>query len=167
MAGWFFDWKGYDYDGVEALMSFTRSRTFLQLIYCWGLSSLITIVPLWVGPLHAEWLDVGGKVEKGLTVYTVYVDTDSIRRKGDLVTLWSLFDYMSIQSIVGGPWLSSKTRREYDCARERVRLLGYMTFTGNMGNGEAVYSNSDQSAWEPLAPESIDRKLWDIACSGT
>src|SRR5215831_8695194 len=141
-------------------------KSVLPLVSCWGLWSLITIVPLWVEPSYAEWLDVGGKAEKGLTVYTVYVDTDSISRKGDIVTLWALFDYMSIQSIVGGPWLSSKTRREYDCARERVRLLGYMTFTGNMGSGEAVFSNSDQSAWEPLAPESIDRKLWDIACNG-
>ena len=141
-------------------------RTVLPLVYCLGLWSLITIEPLSVGPLYAEWLGVGGKVEKGLTVYTVYVDTDSIRRKDNIVTLWALFDYMSIQSIVGGPWLSSKTRREYDCVKARVRLLGYMTFTGNMGSGEAVYSNSDQSAWEPLAPDSMDRTLWDVACSG-
>ena len=148
-------------------MSFTTRiyRTVLPLVYCLGLW-LVTIGPLSVGPLYAEWLNVGGKVEKGLTVYTVYVDTDSIQRKDNIVALWALFDYMSIQSIVGGPWLSSKTRREYDCVKERVRLLGYMTFTGNMGSGEAVYSNSDQSAWEPLAPDSMDRTLWDVACSG-
>jgi len=116
--------------------------------------------------IYAEWVNVGGKVERGLTVYTAYVDTESIRRKGNIVTLWALFDYMTIQSIVGGPWLSSKTRRQYDCVEERVQLLGYMTFTGNMGSGEAAYSNSEQSPWEPMAPDSIDRKLWEIACSG-
>src|SRR5262245_20054538 len=134
--------------------------------YALGIWSLITIVLLSVGPLYAEWLDVGGKVERGLTVYTVYVDTDSMLRQGDIVTLWALFDYMSIQSIVGGPWLSSKARRAYDCVNKRVRLLGYMTFTGNMGSGEVVFSNSDQSAWEPLAPDSMDRKVWEVACSG-
>ena len=143
-------------------------RTYLPLYFCLGIWSLITIVPLCLAPLYvyAEWVDVGGKVEKGLTVYTVYVDTDSIRRNGDTATLWALFDYMTIQSIVGGPWLSSKTRREYDCVEERVRLVGYMTFTGNMGSGEAVYSNSSQGAWEPIEPNSIDRKLWEVACSG-
>ena len=141
-------------------------RTFLPLVLASGIWSLITIVPLCVGPLYAEWVEVGGKVEKGLTVYTVYVDTDSIRRNGNIVTLWAMFNYMTIQSIVGGPWLSSKTRREYDCVKERVRLLGYMTFTGNMGSGETVYSNSDQSTWEPMAPDSIDLKLWEVACSG-
>ena len=136
------------------------------LAHCSGMWSLITLLWLCVGPLYAEWVDVGGKVAKGLTVYTVYVDTDSIRRRGDIVSLWAVFDYMSIQSIVGGPWLSSKTRREYDCVEERVRLLGYMTFSGNMGSGEAVYSNSDQSTWQPMAPDSIDRKLWEVVCSG-
>jgi len=141
-------------------------RTVLPLLCSSGLWLLITIGPLLDGPLYAEWLDAGGKVERGLTVYTVYVDTDSISRKGDIVTLWALFDYMSIQSIVGGPWLSSKARRAYDCVNKRVRLLGYMTFTGNMGSGEVVFSNADQSAWEPLAPDSMDRTIWDVACNG-
>jgi hypothetical protein len=127
---------------------------------------LITILRLCIEPVNAEWVDVAGKLEKGLTVYTVFVDTESIQRNGDVVTLWALFDYMTIQSIVGGPWLSSKTRREYNCVDGRVRLVGYMTFTGNMGSGEAVYSNSNQSAWEPMAADSIDRKLSDVACSG-
>jgi hypothetical protein len=130
-----------------------------------GICSLVTIVTLFLRPVYAEWIGVGGKVDKGLTIYTVYVDADSISRTGENVTLWALFDYMSIQSIVGGPWLSSKTRREYDCSNERVRLLGYMTFTGNMGSGEPVFSNSDQSPWEPIAPGSIDSGLWEVACS--
>jgi hypothetical protein len=128
--------------------------------------SLLTILQLSVGPVHAEWVGVGGKVEKGLTVYNVYVETESIQRDGDIVSLWTLFDYMTIQSIVGGPWLSSKTRREYDCAEKRVRLLGYMTYTGNMASGEVVYSNSTQSAWEPIASDSMDANIWDVACSG-
>jgi hypothetical protein len=150
---------------LHALYDYT-SRPLVPFIYCAGIWSLITI--LWllcVGPVCAEWVDVAGKREKGLTVYTVYVDTESIQRNGDIVTLWALFDYMTIQSIVGGPWLSSKTRREYDCVEERGRLVGYMTFTGNMGSGEAVYSNSSQGAWEPMACDNIDRKLWEVACS--
>jgi hypothetical protein len=98
-------------------------RLYRKLVHRSGIWSLM-LVPLCVGPLYAEWVDVGAKVEKGLTIYTVYVDADSIRRTGNTVTLWALFDYMSIQSIVGGPWLSSKTRREYDCVRQRIRLLG-------------------------------------------
>lgn len=148
-------------------MAFTIQsyRRFLPLFHYSGVWSLITILSLSVEPVYAEWVDVGGKVEEGLTVYTVYVDPDTIRRNGDVVTLWALFDYKTIQSIVGGPWLSSKARREYDCVKERVRLLGFTTFSGNMGSGEAVYSNLDETKWEPVAPDSLDRNLWEVACS--
>jgi hypothetical protein len=137
----------------------------LPLAYFLGFGLFITLLLLSSGPVYAEWVDVGGKVEEGLTVYTVYVDPDTIRRKGDVVKLWALFDYKTIQAIVGGPWLSSKTQREYDCVEKRVRLLGFTTFSGNMGSGEAVYSNPDESKWEPVAPDSLDRNLWEVACS--
>ena len=127
--------------------------------------SLSLLALLLVGRAQAEWIDIGDKVQDGVTVYRVYIDPDNIHRNGDVVTLWALFDYKTIQSIVGGPWLSSKAQRQFDCSERRIRLLGYMTFTGNMGSGEPVFSNSDESKWEPITPDSIDRKLWEVACS--
>ena len=147
------------------LFTTAPSRLFHVILSCSGVCSLMTTLGLVAGQVCAEWVDVAGKFERNVPVYTVYVDTESIQRNREIVTLWALFDYGTIQSIVGGPWLSSKTRREYDCVEERVRLVGYMTFTGNMGSGEAVYTNSSQSAWEPIAPDSVDRSLWAVACS--
>ena len=118
-----------------------------------------------VEPTHAEWVDIGGKVQDGRTVYRVYIDPDNIHRDEYVITLWVLFDYKTIQSIVGGPWLSSKAQRQFDCAENRIRLLGYMTFTGNMGSGEPVFSNSLESKWEPILPESLDSTLSKFACS--
>jgi hypothetical protein len=147
-------------------MPFTPApfRRFHPLLYC----SLMLLSsgegPVSAEPLLADWAEVVGKLDNDLPIYTVYVDTSRIERESDIAALWALFDYVTIQSIVGGPWLSSKTRREYDCVRERVRLVGYMTFTGNMGSGEPVYTNSSQSAWEPIAPDSVDRSLWVVAC---
>ena len=128
-------------------------------------TTLSLIALLNVEPAQAEWVGIGDKVQDGRTVYRVYIDPDNIHRNGDVVTLWALFDYMTIQSIVGGPWLSSKAQRQFDCAEHRVRLLGYMTYTGNMGSGDPVFSNSQESKWEPIAPDSIDSKLWEAACS--
>ena len=122
---------------------------------------LSLVVLLNNGQAQAEWVDIGGNVEQGLTVY---LDPDTVHRGGDLVTLWALFDYTTIQSIVGGPWLSSKAQRQFDCVENRVRLLGYITFTGNMGSGDPVFSNSQESKWEPIAPDSMDRKLLEVAC---
>jgi hypothetical protein len=132
----------------------------------WAFATHLPLIALLsIGPAGAEWLDIGGKVQDGLTVYRVYIDPDNIHRNDDVVTLWALFDYTTIQSIVGGPWLSSKARREFDCTKNRIRLLGYMTFTGNMGSGEPVFSNSNESQWEPIAPDSIDRKLLEVVCT--
>jgi hypothetical protein len=123
---------------------------------------LSLVALLGVGRAQAEWVDIGGKVEQGLTVY---LDPDTVHRQGDVVTLWALFDYKTIQSIVGGPWLSSKAQRQFDCVKNRVRLLGYMTFTGSMGSGDPVFSNSQESKWEPMEANSMDRKLSEVACS--
>jgi hypothetical protein len=156
----------------KAADSIAKKNQSLSIHFSVGLPCLLTISAtlsvtalLSVGLAQEKWVDIGGKVQDGLTVYRVYVDPDNIHRNGDVVTLWALFDYMTIQSIVGGPWLSSKAQRQFDCAENRIRLLGYMTFTGNMGSGEPVFSNSAESKWEPIAPGSIDRKLWEVACS--
>ncbi len=53
---------------------------------------LITFLVLSRGPVYAEWVAVEnnyllpGKL-------TVYVDPDTIRREGNLVTLWQLTDF--------------------------------------------------------------------------
>jgi hypothetical protein len=127
-----------------------------------ALSMYVSLMALLnVGQAEAEWVDIGSKSEQGLTVY---FDPDTVHSSGDVVTLWALFDYKTIQSIVGGPWLSSKAQRQFDCVENRVRLLGYMTFTGNMGSGDPVFSNSQESKWERIAPDSIDRRLSEVAC---
>ena len=126
--------------------------------YC----SLIALLSF--GLARAEWVEIGSKAQHEITLFRVYIDPDNIHHNGEVVTLWALFDYQSIQRIVGGPWLSSKAQRQFDCAERRIRLLGYMTFTGNLGSGEPVFSNSEISKWEPIAPDSIDQKLFEVAC---
>ena len=150
-------------DYCPTLSSERVRQNWMKTIWAFCINlSLIALVG--AGSAEAEWVDIGGKVEDGLTVYRVYVDPDNIHHSGDVVTLWALFDYKSIQSIVGGPWLSSKAQRQFDCTEKRIRLLGYMTFTGNMGSGEPVFSNLDESRWEPIEPGSIDSNLWKFAC---
>ncbi|TMQ25021.1 MAG: hypothetical protein E6K65_17175 [Nitrospirae bacterium] len=103
-----------------------------------------------------------GNDDAGLTVY---VDPDTIRRKGNLVTMWQLYDYKAIQTVAGDSLLSIKRYNEYDCTEERTRMLAYTWFSGNMGSGKVVYSTPDEQQWEPVIPRSINRTLWKVACS--
>ena len=103
-----------------------------------------------------------GNDDAGLTVY---VDPATIRRKGNLVRMWQLHDYKTVQTVAGDSLLSIKRYNEYDCAGERTRMLAYTWFSGNMGSGKVVYSTPDEPEWEPVTPRSINRTLWKVACS--
>jgi len=85
--------------------------------YVLGFGALITLLELSSGPAYAEWVAIG--YSESLGGYTVYVDPDTIRRKGDLVKVWALTDYTTIQTVADNSFLSSKAQNEFDCAEER------------------------------------------------
>jgi surface-adhesin protein E len=141
-------------------------RRFLPLAYWSVFLSLITLLLLTVGPLYAEWVEVGGKVEEGLTVYTVYVDSDTIQSREDAVTLWVLMDFKTTQIQPKPPHMSVKSQREIDCTKKRIRLLAMTAFSGNMGSGKEVSSYSDPNDQGILVePSSVAQSLWTFACS--
>jgi hypothetical protein len=114
------------------------------------------------GPAYAEWLWAIAHDVQGLTIY---VDPDSIQRKGDLVTLWQLYDYKAVQTVAGNSFLSSKAQRQFDCGSQRTKLLAFTHFTGNMGNGNRVLTDSNEAEWKSVAPGSVGHVLWRFACS--
>ena len=123
--------------------------------------SLLTLLLLSSGPAYAEWVPVSS-TDTGMTVYA---DPDSIRRKGALVKMWSLYDFKTEQYVRGVPLLSSKGQIEYDCEKERLRGLAVAEFSGNMGKGTMVYTDSSEGKWIPVAPIGVDQALWKVACS--
>jgi surface-adhesin protein E len=122
---------------------------------------LITLLMLSSELAYAEWMAVGGNEEAGVTVYA---DLGTIRRKGNLVKMWELFDHKTTQNIGVGLFMSRKGQREYDCTKERYRLLTFMQFSGNMGSGTVGYSSSGEGRWIPVQPGSLDQSLWKLAC---
>jgi surface-adhesin protein E len=133
----------------------------LPLGYIPGCWLLVTLLVLSVRPLYAKWVSVG----ETQADITVYADPDTIRRKGDLVQMWQLSDFRTVQTVGGDSYFSSKALNEYDCAEERTRVLAFTWFSDNMGSGHVVYSNSNERNWEPVAPHSINEALWEVACS--
>ena len=134
----------------------------LPLAYVLGFGALITLLGLNNGPAYAEWVAIG--YSESLGGYTVYVDPDTIRRKGDLVKVWALTDYTTLQTVADSSFLSSKAQNEFDCAEERQRELAVTWFSGNMGNGNGVWNNSDETKWSPVAPGSVGQGVWKFAC---
>ena len=71
------------------------------------------------GSAAARWDKVGHT-----ETYTAYVNPAAIRKAGNTVKVWQLFDYKTAQSSFGvKPYLSAKSQYEYDCKTKRTRLL--------------------------------------------
>ena len=129
--------------------------------YFSGFWLLIMLLVLSSAPAYAEWVVVSIIDETGATVY---VDPDTIHRKGDRVTMWELIDYATIQTVTGTSFLSARLQREYDCAGDLHRTLALTKLSGNMGTGKVILITSDEQKWEPVDPGSIAKRLWKFAC---
>jgi hypothetical protein len=128
-----------------------------------GFEALIALQVLSSVPAYAEWVGIG--YSESLGGYSVYVDPTTIRHKGDLVKVWSLTDYMTMQTVADHSFLSSKAQNEFDCVEERQHELAVTWFSGNMGNGNGVWNNSDETNWRPVAPGSVGEGVWKFACA--
>lgn len=133
-----------------------RSQAYLLVFWF-----LFMLLMLSSQSVYAEWILVSGDDEAGLKVY---VDPATLRRNGNLAKMWQLYDYKTVQTVAGDSLLSMKRFNEYDCTEERTRMLGYTWFSGNMGNGNVVYSTTEHQPWEPVVPRTINRTLWKVAC---
>jgi hypothetical protein len=136
-----------------------------SLAYCSGFWSLITLLVLSTVPAYAEWV----AVEKDYLLpglQTVYVDPDSIRREGNLVTMWQLIDFKWGQGNGRGAhrFSSTETRKQFDCAGRRLRLLAFTEFSRHMGTGIPADGYVDSGNWLPVEPDSISQALWEVAC---
>ena len=135
------------------------------VVYFSGLCSLIIFLFLSSIPAYAEWV----AVEKDYLLpglQTLYVDPESIRREGNLVTIWQLIDFKWMQGNPRGPhrFLSTKTHKQFDCVGKRVRLLAFTEFSRGMGTGMPRDGYVDKDNWLPVEAESMSHALWEAAC---
>ena len=97
---------------------------------------------------------------------TTYVDYGTIKRKGNKVKMWALYDFKTIQRWGNSSFLSQINHIEYDCEEEATRTLDYFLYLGNKGSGEVVYSRTNKK-YEAVSiiPGTIDEIVFNIACS--
>ncbi|MGC2048403.1 MAG: surface-adhesin E family protein, partial [Gallionella sp.] len=65
----------------------------------------------------AQWIKVGEDDES-----TIYTDPSTIRKKGDLIKIWSLYDFKKAQNMSGKTYLSMEKQYEFDCVKGQSRL---------------------------------------------
>ena len=151
---------------LPCFVTYNAGSLLTQPLACvLGFWSLITLLFLSSGPAYAGLV----AVEKDYLLpglQTVYVDPDTISREGSLVTIWQLIDFKWMQGSPRGPtrFLSTETRKQFDCSGERLRLLAFTEFSRGMGTGIPADGYVDTGNWLPVEPESINQALSEIAC---
>jgi hypothetical protein len=116
------------------------------------------------GSAMAEWVQIGGYGEAA-----IYTDPSNIQTEGNIVRMWVLHNYHMAQRGAGGKiYLSVDEQDEFDCKEKQMRSLYFSYHSGNMGEGESVYSNSisnnNRSRWDPIEPDSTAEHLLKYAC---
>ena len=106
----------------------------------------------------AEWV----KVSEDKLV-TVYADPTTIRKIGDKVKMWALWDYSTAQEGDSKPYMSVRIQNEYNCKEETDRQIYATTFSGNMLEGNTIAMQGGRN-WEPIALRTFGETLWKFAC---
>ena len=125
---------------------------------------LITLLLLSSEQVCAEWVAVE-KTYQSPGLQTVYVDLDTIRRDGNLVTMVTLIDWKWRQGNRSpSRFYSTKSKKQYDCAENRLRLLAFTEFSRPMGTGIPADGYVDKDNWLPVEPDSMNQAPWEVAC---
>ena len=138
-------------------MSFKREITMKISVFI-----LLMLVFFSSKTAQAEWVRIG---ENSRSV--AYIDT-AIHRSRDTTTYWVIFDYKKTQesALSGRRYLSEKSQREIECESERDRVIFYTWHTGQMGNGEVVYTGHKPTNWEPTSsPGSFANGFFNYVCT--
>ena len=111
----------------------------------------------------AEWVFVGEDAHRTINIY---VDYNTIRKTGNMVKMWSLYDYKTVMSLAGYKYLSQKLQNEYDCQEEKSRIIVNIYYDRNMG-GRAIspLSRYTPDVWVSVPPGSVNEHILKIACN--
>lgn len=93
-----------------------------------------------------------------------YIDLSTIQANGHLVKSIELNDFKKEHKLLDISYLSSKEKFEYDCNEGKKRILSFTLLSGNMGNGDILYSVTYTDKWSPVKSGSIGESTFKIAC---
>jgi hypothetical protein len=93
----------------------------------------------------------------------VYSDPTTIRKSGNKVTMWFLFDHKKAMKSPPDPVWSEKSRYMFDCKKEQYRKLYYVLFAENMGAGRITEKGDKLQSWVPVSPDSMGKIMWQYA----
>ena len=116
------------------------------------------------GNAGAGWVYVS-ETEKSIIIkdaFIAYADPTTIRKTGNIVKMWSLYDYKFPQK---QGVISIRQKSEYNCTEKKRRQLFLSAYSGRMGNGKTIliYNQPDDD-WERFPLGSVRKAMLKFAC---
>ncbi len=98
-------------------------------------------------------------------VVSFYIDFGTIKRKGNNVKMWHLYDFKTVQKAGDYSFWSTVNNYEYSCEERTIRELDFYVYSGNMRQGETLFSQTNIKK-EPVSimPDTVDDYFLKIAC---
>ena len=148
-------------------MSFYEWDALMAMRKMWSMQMTRLIFPVFLVlgslPAYGAWVEVSVNAEAG---ETVYIDSESIRRRGDIAEMWVLYDSKTAQPAVGKTYLSRKVQNEYNCKQDVKRMVRVIEYSGNMATGTVIHMSSalfSPTEWKPVR-SGLGETLLKAAC---
>jgi hypothetical protein len=107
-----------------------------------------------------EWVKISTS-EKSV----FYMDSSISKKVGSNVMIWLLRDHPSPQYDGTVLTLSSKDQIEVDCNGRRIRRIYSSAHPQSMGEGKPVHSEHGPMSWNDASPNTLAKRIVDIACA--
>lgn len=111
------------------------------------------------GPAMATWLKIASNEQS-----VFYLDSEVSEKVGANVMIWVVRDHRKTQYHGATPYLSSKDQIEVDCGGRRIRRVYSSDHPQRMGEGKFVYSEHGPMSWNFVAPNTVVKRIANIAC---
>lgn len=121
----------------------------MRMLLCFLLA--VVAAPAW-----AEWVKVD-EVEEA----NVYIDPATIKRDGNLIRVWELNDFKK-QGPKGAR--SVRVLTEYNCEKERSRVLSLTAFSKPMLGGKILESGDPVDFGGYIAPNTVGALILKRVC---
>ncbi|MEI6790842.1 MAG: surface-adhesin E family protein [Myxococcaceae bacterium] len=124
------------------------------------LCTLISLV-IFSPSSHANWTRFNE-----IDTEAVYVDLESIKAKGAVVSIWRLTDFIERQEPFTNPHESMQSLVHVDCQNNVLRNTYTFTYENQMGTGQAREAfDTPNAIWEPVIPDSVADSLAKMLCT--
>lgn len=94
------------------------------------------------------------------------IDIASLKRAGNIVQLWSLWNYDEPQSIDGPKFSSVKSKALFDCSDRTSADTNDAMYSERDGTGNVIFQSSNPIQFKPVAQGSKAEVIWKVVCAG-